>query len=71
MAVPPVQTGSVGLVVQVAMIVAQPASDGVAVHWAKVGPVVAAPPVQIAAVGVAVQVAIRVAQPARVGVAVH
>jgi hypothetical protein len=33
-AVPPVQIGSVGLAVHDASRAAQPASDGVAVHWA-------------------------------------
>ncbi len=60
-AVPPVQIGSVGLLVQVAMISAQPASVGLAVHWEKLNPVPVPPvpalPIQIAAVGFVGQVA--------------
>ena len=62
--VPPEQIGSVGLVVQVAMMVVQPVSVGVAVHWANEGVV----PVLVHAPGLAAQ---RAAQPAREGLAEH
>jgi len=66
---PPVQIGSVGVAVQVAMRVVHSAVGVVwALHWVKDKPVVPPVPAQIAAVGVAVQVAIRVVHSA-VGVA--
>jgi hypothetical protein len=61
-AVPPVQIGSAGVVVQVAMSIAQPASDGLAVHWVKLKPV------SVQAPGLAAQ---RAAQPGSAGLAAH
>ena len=59
---PPVQIGSVGVAVQVAMSVAHPVSAGLAVHWAKVRLV------PVHAPGLAAQSA---AQPVSAGLAEH
>jgi hypothetical protein len=58
----PVQIGSVGVVVQVTMSTAHPASDGFTVHWVKLKPVLVQTP------GLAAQSA---AQPGSAGLAAH
>ena len=58
----PVQIGAVGVAVQVAISVAHPASERLAVHWEKVRPVLVQAP------GLAAQ---RAAQPGKAGFAAH